>query len=211
MMMMRCVAFILWGLFVSLTFSTSPAQIRLNEILADPASDWDGDGGVDARGDEWVEIMNVGGAPVDLDSYRLGDTSGRFVWRYAFSGVLGPGEVRVVYGSDAIDWQKGSGYPLFGLSLNNSGDTVFLYTIQGTDTAAVDQYGYAAFEVADDRSVGRQPDGTGSWVIHDALNPYGGSVPPPGTGCNPSPGVLSACITVLEKATWGTVKSSYSR
>ena len=31
------------------------AQLLLNELIADPASDWDGDGSVGSRADEWVE------------------------------------------------------------------------------------------------------------------------------------------------------------
>ena len=42
------------------------AQVVINEILADPARDWDGDGDYNFRNDEWVEIVNAGDAAVSL-------------------------------------------------------------------------------------------------------------------------------------------------
>jgi len=43
-------------------------DLRLSEILAGPARDWDGDGVFDARRDEWLELGNYGAAPVDLSA-----------------------------------------------------------------------------------------------------------------------------------------------
>lgn len=207
---MRYVAFffLLFMLFLG-SPGISAAQIRLNEILADPASDWDGDGQVDSRGDEWIEITNVGTTPLELSSYRLGDESGGYKWRYGFSGTLYPGAVMVIYGSQALAWQGGSGFPAYGLSLNNAGDTVYLYRLSGADTIAVDSYSYSSTEVQDDRSVGRNPDGTGSWSMFDGLNPYSGAGPPYSTGCNPTPGGSNGCSTPTEKGSWGSIKSLY--
>ncbi len=206
---MKKAAFFFSILCSCLISSNVYAEIRLNEILADPASDWNGDGSIGARYDEWVEITNAGTAPVDLSAYRLSDESGGYSWRFAFSGVIAPGEVRVVYGSDAIAWQNASGRPAYGLSLNNAGDTVFLYRVDALDTVLVDSYTYSAFEVLDDRSVGRNPDAPAEWVIFDGLNPYGGSTPPLGSGCNPSPGAGNACVTPVENSTWGAIKAIY--
>ena len=175
---------------VCLPFATSHAQIRLNEILADPASDWDGDSSLSSRSDEWVEIVNVGAAVVDLSTYRLADLSGGTGWRFGFDGALAPGDVRVVFGSESVAWEQANGYPAFGLSLNNGGDTVFLYDLAGGDTVVVDSYTYADFEVADDRAPGRDPTGA-TWEIYDGLNPYSGQTPPLGNGCVPTPGVQS--------------------
>lgn len=206
---MRFVAF--FCLLFPLAFAavSCPAQVRLNEILADPASDWNGDGEINSKTDEWVEIVNTGSSNVDLSSLRLGDLSGGYDWRFAFSGNLGPGEVLVVYGSQVVQWQSENGVSTYGLSLNNSGDTVYLYHVTETDTIVEDSYEYQSHEVLDDRSVGRKPDGLGEWVIFDALNPYGGTNPPLGTGCNPSPGLPTACATPVESTTWGLVKSLY--
>ncbi len=186
------------------------AQVRFNEILADPVADWDGDGARSSRNDEWIEIVNVGTSTVDLSCYRAADASGGFDWRYGFSGLLAPGEVRVVYGSDSVAWEHANGFPAFGLSLNNAGDTVFLYDVLGGDTLIVDQYTYQSFQVLDDRSTGRSPDGNGQWVVFDGLNPYLGSRPPLGTGCAPTPGGVNCIPAVpVEESTWGAVKHLY--
>jgi hypothetical protein len=211
MMWMKHVAIFVSCLLVCIFSVTSVAQVRLNEILADPASDWDGDSNVDSRSDEWVEIVNVGGSLVDLSSFRLGDLSGGTSWRYGFDGSLAPGAVQVVYGSEAVVWEQANGFPAFGLSLNNGGDTVFLFDLSGGDTLVVDQYTYANFEVADDRAAGRKPDGMGPWEIFDALNPYSGTTLPLGNGCLPTPGENNTCRTSVpvEQSTWGAIKAMY--
>jgi hypothetical protein len=210
---MRIVAIFLCSLLALGVLSPGvSAQVRLSEILADPATDWDHDGTVSTKADEWVEIANMGSSSVDLASYRLADASAGFDWRFGFAGTLAPGEVRVVYGSDAVGWESGNGFPALGLSLNNAGDTVFLYDTAGGDTVVVDQYTYAAFEVLDDRAAGRLPDAAGTWAVFDSLNPYGGTTPPLGTGCAPSPGAYNDCVPALptEESTWGAIKSLFA-
>jgi hypothetical protein len=209
MMKMKFVAFFCF-VFLSVSIAaTCPAQICLNEILADPASDWDGDGEINSKTDEWVEIINTSSSPIDLTNLRIGDLSGGYNWRFAFSGSLAPGEIRVVYGSEVVQWQSENGVSTYGLSLNNSGDTVYLYKLTASDTQVVDWYGYQSHEVLDDRSVGRRPDGWGDWTLFDALNPYNGTKPPIGSGCNPSPGLPIACATPVKSTTWGLVKKLY--
>jgi hypothetical protein len=208
---MKYVAFFLFGLLIVAAFApASVAQIRLNEILADPGVDWDGDGVVDTKLDEWVEIMNTGGEAVDLAKYRISDAAAETEFRFALSGTLGPGEVRVYYGSEVVAWQAANGVSQLGLSLNNAGDTVFLYQVNGPDILVEDTRVYAAAEVLDDRSNGRLPQGTGGWVIFDGLNPYKGAQPPIPTGCSPSPGKEPDCPTTpTHSSTWGKIKSLY--
>lgn len=190
----------------------SAAQLRLNEILADPATDWDGDGSVGSRADEWVEVINAGTSAIDMSKYRLGDLSGGTSWRFGFSGTLEPGAVLVVYGSTAQTWQSENGFPAMGLSLNNSGDTVFLYAIEGADTVVADSYAYLTHEVTDDRATGRLDSNPEEWRIFDGMNPYSGETPPTGTGCYPTPGLTNTCVPQLpvEGATWGSVKHKFS-
>ena len=109
-------------LVLLLSATTASAQLLINELLAAPASDWNGDGEVDFKNDEWVEILNAGTAPVDLTGLYLKDASGD-AYHYGFEGVLLPGEVRLVLGSDAVAWQAANDAGSTGLSLNNSGDT----------------------------------------------------------------------------------------
>ncbi len=207
---MKYVAFFISCLIVLASLAPRvAAQVRLNEILADPATDWNGDGTVDSKLDEWVEIVNAGSTPVDLSLYRISDASAGESFRFALSGTLAPGEVKVYYGSDVVAWQAANGVSQFGFSLNNSGDTVSLYQVNGADISVADAQAYVTAEVANDRSFGRLPSGSGGWVIFDGLNPYTGSQPPVATGCNPSPGDTVACPTPTQASTWGRVKALY--
>jgi len=176
----------------------------LNEILAGPARDWDGDGLFDARKDEWVEVKNEGPSAVDLASYRLADADSTI--RFAFSGTLAPGGVVLVTGAAALDWQHAAGRSATGLSLNNAGDTIHLFQVGAGDTVDVDVKAYNSIEGASDRSTGRLG---GSWVLFDALNKYTGSGDPKGSGCPPTPGTENGCTAKLSATTWGWLKATY--
>jgi hypothetical protein len=197
---------------VLLLLLTAPAvhaqsSLRLNELLAGPARDWDGSGALSTRDDEWVEILNTGAGPVDLTGYLI--TDGDLLPRFAFTGSLAPGAVRVVYGKESYDWERANGFPAFGLSLANTGDQVMLWQVVGPDTVLVDSYTYLPHEAAADRAAGRLPGG-GTWTLEDGLNPYSGSTPPLGTGCLPTPGGGNACgATPVRVASWGRVKTLY--
>ena len=186
----------------------APADdLRLSEFLAGPARDWTGDGVADARADEWVEVTNAGGAPVELASYRLADADSTI--RFAFSGTLLPGQFALVTGQAALDWQRANGRTATGLSLNNAGDTVRLFRIDGADTVEVDTKTYNSIEGASDRSAGRLDPLQDAWSLFDGLNPYTGSGDPQGTGCSPTPGLGNGCTTDTRKTTWGAIKMMY--
>jgi hypothetical protein len=185
------------------------AQVLVNEILADPGFDWDGDGTVSSRDDEWVEIVNAGSSPVILDDYRLSDGGTSRQLRFGFSGTLLPGGIKVVFGATSVAWESANGVSAVGLSLNNAGDDVRLWRIVAADTVLVDSYSYQAFEVLDDRSTGRHPDGSPTWALFDARNPYSGTTPPLGTGCAPTPGGSNTCATPVTPITWSNVKTKY--
>ncbi len=181
--------------------------LRLNEILAGPARDWDGDGLYDSKADEWVEVQNAGAEAISLDAYRIADAD-RTV-RFALAGTLGPGEVKLVMGSAAVAWQRSQGLTTAGLSLNNSGDTVFLMQIAGVDTIAADMHAYGSIEGGSDRSVGRSSTLAEDWILFDSLNRYTGGGTPPGTGCAPTPGGVNGCSTDVRGTTWGAIKKLY--
>lgn len=213
--MVRAWGVVLWVLVVAVALAVAmrfapPVRAQgagglvLNEFLAGPARDWDGDGVFDARKDEWLEIKNDGAAPVDLAAYRVSDADSTI--RYAFSGTLLPGIVLLVTGTAALDWQRAAGRTASGLSLNNSGDTVRLFRIDGADTVAVDVKSYNSIEGASDRSAGRFGAG---WALFDALNAYAGSGEPKGTGCPPTPGAENGCTTKVSSTTWGWIKANY--
>jgi len=181
--------------------------LRLSEILAGPARDWDGDGLYDSRSDEWVEVINAGPAAIDLGPYRLADADSTI--RYELSGSLMPDAVLVVMGSTAVNQQRSLGRTATGLSLNNSGDTILLFRVGATDTTLVDSRHYGSIEAASDRSTGwlNDPD---TWTLFDALNPYAGSGEPKGTGCPPTPGLHNGCTIGTTPTTWGKIKRLYT-
>jgi hypothetical protein len=179
--------------------------IVLNEVLPDPASDWspsDGDEDYHSLEDEWVEIFNTGPEAVDVTGWRLHDAVSDSSWRFAFEGVLEPGHFFVVYGNEAYQWEDANGYAKNGLSLNNSGDTVTL--VAADLTTIVDQVSYESQDIGDDRSYGRVPDGSPTWVCNDGLNPAN----PPGSGIPPTPGMPNTGAPV-ETSDWGRIKGLY--
>jgi len=205
----RCLAGCLFVLAAAIHGATAglvhaDPTVALNEMLADPARDWNGDALVDAVDDEWVEIVNTGAVPVDLTGLRLGDLDR--AWAYGFTGTLAVEGRLVVYGSDSKAWQQANGAGAFGLRLANAGDTVVLWQVTATDTVLVDQHTYADHEADDDRSSGRRPDGGPIWELFDALNPYSGGAVPQGNGCAPTPAASNHCTTAVEDATWGEIK-----
>jgi len=195
------------GLCFSIATTARAEPLLLNEFLAGPARDWNGDGTYSSRDDEWIEVFNPGATPLDLSGFLI--TDGDSIPRYALSGMLDPGAWRMVFGRDAYDWERANGFPAFGLSLANTGDRVMLWQVAADETLLIDSYAYTSHEAGSDRSMGRSPDG-GSWALFDGLNPYTGSTPPFGNGCAPTPGTNNACgTTATTSITWGRLKSLY--
>jgi hypothetical protein len=208
--------FILAG-FLFLSVGWAGAQVDdpvvINEVLADPASDWDGDGAVDFKGDEWIEILNNGTEPVNLSDYYLRDGLGEDP-HLRLSGVLDPGQTAVFYGSEAVAWQTDNGMTTAGFSLNNGGDLVQLVRAftgpDGPDWELMFAVSYADHEAEDDRSCGFNTE-LSAWLLFDAINPYGGDLEPQGTGCAPSPGEPNTCTdqVAVEPAAFGRLKLMY--
>jgi hypothetical protein len=188
------------------------AALSLNEIMADPNSDWDGDGAYDFKDDEWVELYNPGPGSIDLGAFGLSDDEG--LWTYGFDSgtTLDVGHAIVIYGSQSVLWQQDHGEPQYGFKMSNDGDTVLLWSFSGADTVLVDSRTFNTYEADDDRSTGRNPDGLGDWQIFDALNPYDGTQPPLGNDLAPTPGLPNAGgeppVGVMSP-TWGHVKGLF--
>lgn len=183
-------------------------EVRINEFLAAPGRDWDGSALFSARDDEWVELVNSGIGTADLSEFVITDADS--TWRWRGSGSLHPGEHRAIYGSDAVAWQNASGASIAGFSLANAGDTVRLWHLTATETTLVESYTYKAHEAGTDRSLGRIPNMFGGWQLFDGLNPYTGSLDPPGNGCEPTPRQPNACSsTPVAPSSWGRIKATY--
>jgi hypothetical protein len=191
--------------------AVAQAEVQLAEILADPASDWNGDGEIEFREDEWIEVHNTGPEAVDLTAYYIRDALGEEAHMCLF-GILAPQEAAVFYGHQAVAWQQEFAQPITGFSLNNSGDTVELWlgNPESPDAQLVDVHIYLDHEAEDDRASGRMNLG-GEWGLFDGLNPYNGTIEPLGTGCTPTPGVVNDCVPLVpnETVSWGGIKASY--
>jgi hypothetical protein len=188
------------------------ADLVVNEALSAPSSDWNGDGVVDFKNDEWVEILNTGPGVESLDGVFLRDGTGT-EYHYGFTGSLSPGEVRAVFGDESVAWQAAHGLATVGLSLNNGGDTVELWRDQ-TDPIVLqplDVVPIPAHAAANERALGRDPVTLG-WLLFDGLNPYTGALQPGYTGCSPSPGRTNECGPILPDGdvTWGSLKQVYA-
>jgi hypothetical protein len=210
--MMKKALLIFLSIFISITTvlsERSSAEIILNEFMADPARDWDGDGEYNYRNDEWIEIINTGNSAVDISGYLICDGNDPRLWRYGFSGTLDSGEIRIVFGSDSKIWEDANEVPVYGLSLNNSGDNVSLFNVSGGDTLLVDSVDYENNAAVDDRSVGRDPEEMNVWKLFDAYNPCSECSPISGNGCIPTPGSVNTCVTETGGTSWGKVKSIY--
>lgn len=205
-------AFMLLALLNPLAAVDALGAVLISEVLPDPATDWDGDGALSSRGDEWVEIVNTGPDTVDLADYYLRDALGDDP-QIRFSGLLTAGETALVHGSDAEAWQAAEGLSTTGLSLNNAGDMLELYRGHPLDGGVlVDALIYPDHVGVDDRSIGRfLPEDV--WVLCDGLTPYGGTHEPVGTGCPPTPGAANVCegLVPSERRSWGEVKADYHR
>lgn len=185
---MRCALyFCLLALLVASTVlpQVSDAGLAINEFLPAPGSDWDGDADADSKKDEWAEVVNSGSSPLDLSGYLLLNSTDRRPV-YGFSGSLGPGEFVTIYGSEASTWESENGHSSIGLSLNNTGDMLWLVSVSTGDTVVVDSVSYLSGSVGYDVSVGRSPDGTGPWVLYDHFMPKGG------TDSDPTPGISNS-------------------
>jgi len=196
------------GLPVAARPACAAGFLKINEVMAGPTRDWNNDGVFSSRDDEWIEIVNVGVAPIDLAAFFVMD--GDSIPRCGLTGVLAPGGHRLVTGKESWDWERATGHPAFGLSLANSGDRVTLWEVVGAETLFVDGITFGSQPAASDRSLARFPDGTDTWILFDKLNPYTGTNPPLGNKCDPTPALPNACdITPTRAVTWGSLKSIY--
>lgn len=124
----------------------SEAAIVINEVLADPAADADGDGAVSATKDEFVELANTDAVFVSLANWTLSDAV----------------TVRHTFGADASIAGYGFLTVFGGLALNNTGDAV---TLKDASQAVIDSVVFGP-EGGKDVSLTRSPDGSGLFIAH---------------------------------------------
>lgn len=147
------------------TFTPTPysPRILINEFLPAPYKDWNNDGKLDSD-DEWIELYNESGKPVDVSGWQLDDAKhGSAPFHIPGGTLLAPHSFRVYFGSETH------------IGLNNDGDTVRLLH---PDATVADKKQYTPLET--NASAARSPDGSDNWVIT--------CVPTPGiTNCSQEP------------------------
>jgi len=138
---------------VSLTPTRNPNAtpyplIVLNEFLAQPRFDWNGDGKVNS-GDGFIEIVNLGLQSIDLSAWSLDDKEGD-------SPVFDIGAISIAPRARVVFFNSES-----GILLSTGGDSVRLYMPSG---AIADAFTYEV-NLSPALSWCRLPDGKGQWTF----------------------------------------------
>ncbi len=151
--------------------ATPAPTLVINEILADPDTndgDANGDGVVGTTDDEFLELVNVTVADLDISGYTVSDAVSL---RHTFASgtVIESGAAIIVFGGGTPTGSFGGAAAVVAstgsLGLNNSSDTVTLANGAGGSIETV-TYGGAA---GDNQSIARDPDLTGAFVKHSSI------------------------------------------
>lgn len=137
-------------------------DLLVNEFLPDAtALDTNGDGVVNEDGDEFVELVNVRGEPIDLTGLELLDSTGTVRHRFPNPTTLPTNGAIVVFGggtpmgfAGAHESGQAQGATSGQLSLSNGGDRIELRTHAGRVLFRVEYD-----DSRDDTSYNRKTDG----------------------------------------------------
>ncbi|MFZ4737356.1 MAG: lectin-like protein [Bradymonadia bacterium] len=124
----------------------NPEDIRLNEI--------------DCHGKEWIELINLTDAPIDLAGWTLSDTVSEEpdptdLYVLPENSVVEPGQFFIVYEGDVDEQLEG-----FEFGIACGGDEVRLLRPDGSLADETEVPGREGLPV----TWGRLPDGTGEWI-----------------------------------------------
>ena len=148
---------------LTLFTATTSAQVVINEIQASNQStiaDEDGDF------EDWIELFNAGGEPVDLGWYGLSDDYERpFRWVIPQGVSIAPGEYLLIWASGK-DRTDPDGELHTGFSIDQDGEEILLTHYNGERVDEV-----PPTRIPSGYSYGRYPDGTGDWYFFDAPTP----------------------------------------
>ncbi len=145
-------------MFVWLLLSAgfTPAQVVLNEIMANNQSAVANDGAYP----DWVELRNTSGAPVNIADWSITDAVSqprKFV--FPANTVIPAGGYLVVWLDDATN----SPGIHTRFTLNHQSDDVSLYNASFSGSLLQDTIAFG-LQVTD-QTIGRVPDGTGAWAL----------------------------------------------
>src|SRR3989344_5867995 len=98
--------------FTLCSTNSANAFILINEILADPAGDANGDGIISTAQDEFIELLNSSDNPVDLSGWKLSDAI-QIRHTFTLGTILSPHSFLVVFGGGSpvlpgINWKVAS-------------------------------------------------------------------------------------------------------
>jgi len=189
-------------LFVFALFSsTISAQLIINEVLFDPASDITGDANGDGtrspNDDEFIELVNSGTTELDISGYTIEDSYSSTIIRHVVPAntILQAGGAYLVFGG-GTPTASGTGAGSFGtstvvlastgaLGFSNSSEVIIVRDASGTAIATLDA-STLSVNTGADASVTRSPDRTGDFILHPTVN-----------GVNFSPGLKVDGSSVL--------------
>lgn len=169
--MQKRLLLIVLSTMLAIGFYSAKAQLVVNEIHADPASnstgDANNDGTRDTSQDEFVEIYNTGNSAVNISGWRVRDNassnrhtfpSGTVVPARGTIVVFGGGNPQGSFGGSLVQTATSG-----ALGFNNGGDRVSLLNSSGS---TVSTYQYSRTQGGDNQSITRSPDGTGNFQKH---------------------------------------------
>ena len=148
----------------------APAPIYINEFMAD------NDGVIqDGAGDydDWFELYNSGGVPLDLGGmYLTDDLTDPTQWQIP-AGITIPAGGHLLFWADNEE-VEGSTHTNF--KLGKSGEQIGLYDTDANSNVAIDTLTFG--QQSTDISMGRSPDGAGCWRFYTVATPEASNVAP---------------------------------
>jgi hypothetical protein len=181
----------------------SITDLSINEVLYDPAAGLGGDANMDtvsnATDDEFVEIVNTTGLPVDISDYRIADGFGI---RHIFPAgtVVDAGCAIVVFGGGTPPLNNFGGAIVQtastgALGLNNTSDTVTL--LLADEITVVASMSYSNGDL--NQSLNRSPELTGVYVEHSMV-PGSVGFQSPGVRADGTEWVPGGCVALQPDA-----------
>ena len=165
-------------------------DLVLNEILADPNDDANGDGTLSTSDDEFLEFVNTGSTDLDITGWTIAD---EIAIRHTFppTTILKPNQAIVVFdGGTPTGNFGGSQIQTAGtLSLNNDGESIEVK--DDLDNLLIE----INYEGANNQSETRNPDVTGNFENHTTADTNDNSVFSPGTRIDGSTFQPSVALT----------------